>query len=79
MGLGLGRGTTRVITGVCFGAAMELIAWTARQYIVRPKQKQLPPAAEPWIRRFVFVPLIALGKAVDTVLAAFMKGVVKPL
>lgn len=76
--LGFGRGTKGAITGVCFGATMTLIAWTARQYIVRPKQKQLPPAAEPWIRRSVFVPLIALGKAVDTLLAAFMKAVVKP-
>jgi len=57
---------------------MALIAWTARWYIVRPKQKQLPPATEPWIRVF-FWPSIALGKAVDKVLAAFLKGVVKPL
>jgi hypothetical protein len=79
MALGLSRGTEGAIAGVCFGAAMALIAWTARQYVVRPKQRRLPPAVEPSIRRFVFVPLIALGKAIDTVLAAFMKGVVKPL
>jgi hypothetical protein len=78
MGLGLSRGIAGAITGVCFGAAMALIAW-ARQYIVRPKQKRLSPTVEPWIRRFVFVPLIALGKAVDKVLAAFLKGVVRPL
>ena len=79
MGLGLTGGMTGAITGLCFGAAMALIAWIARQYIVRPRQKRLSPVIEPWIRRFVFVPLIALGKVVDTVLAAFMKLVVRPL
>ena len=79
MGLALRGGARGAIAGLCFGAAMALTAWSTRRFIVRPNQKRLPPKAEPWIRRFVFLPLIALGKGLDALLAAFLNGVAHPL
>jgi hypothetical protein len=79
MGLALRSGAPGATAGWCFGAAMALTAWSSRRFIVRPNQKRLPPKAEPWIRRFVFLPLIALGRGFDVLLGAFLRGVVHPL
>jgi len=77
--LGLRRGPSGAITGFCFGAAMGFSAWMFRHFIVRPNQKHLPPSIEPWIRRFVFLPLMAMGRIIDAVLAFVLQYIVHPI
>jgi hypothetical protein len=79
MALGLQHGSQGGATGFCFGAGMALTAWLLRHFIVRPSQKRLPPAVEPWIRRFIFLPLIAMGRAIDVILAGLLQFVIRPI
>jgi hypothetical protein len=48
-------------------------------FLVRPNQKQLSPKVEPWIRRFIFLPLIAMGRGIDAVLAILLRFVIHPI